>query len=182
MLADDMESLVQVNPAYDVKYVIKHSATKYNFNVSYQKAWQALKRARENVYGTWESSCQHLPKYMGTLQRHNPGTIVEWRHKDCVNGVCTLGYVFWAFRPCTEAFKYCPKILIVDGTHLYTKYKHKLLIANTLDANQKVLSVAYAIVDEETFRSWHWFLSMLATHVVRILKECVLLRTDIRVF
>ncbi|KAL8549411.1 hypothetical protein ACS0TY_008300 [Phlomoides rotata] len=160
LLAGDMESLVQVDPTYDVKYVIEHVNSKYNHTISYQKTWQALKRARENVYGTWESSCQFLPKYMGALQRYNPGTIVEWRHKDTVNGVCTLGYEFWAYRPCIEAFKHYCKILTIYGTHLYTKYKHKLLIANTLDANQKVISVAYAIVDDESFRSWHWFLSV----------------------
>ncbi|KAL8525088.1 hypothetical protein ACS0TY_014628 [Phlomoides rotata] len=150
-----MESLVQVDPAYDVKYVIEHANSKYNYTISYQKAWQALKRARENVYGTWESSCQFLPKYMGALQRYNPRTIVEWRHKDRVDGVFTLGYVFWAYRPCIKAFKHCRKILAIDGTPLYTKYRHKLLISNTLDTNQKIISVAYAIVDDESYRSWH---------------------------
>ncbi|KAL8525018.1 hypothetical protein ACS0TY_014583 [Phlomoides rotata] len=151
LLVDDMVSLIQVDPAHDVKYVIEHADSKYNYTISYQKAWQALKRAKENVFGTWESSCQYLPKYMGGLQRYNPGIIMEWRYKDAINGVCTLGYVFWAFRPYIETFKHYRKILTVDGTHMYTKYKHKLLIAKTLDANQKIISVAYAIADEEIF-------------------------------
>ncbi|KAL8546151.1 hypothetical protein ACS0TY_006032 [Phlomoides rotata] len=50
---------------------------------------------------------------------------------------------------------------------MYTKYRHKLLIANTLDANQKIISVAYAIMDDESYQSWKWFLDALATHVVR---------------
>ncbi|KAL8487227.1 hypothetical protein ACS0TY_023774 [Phlomoides rotata] len=124
-----MVSLVQVDPAYDVKYVIEHVDSKYNYTISYQKAMEALKCAREN----------YLPKYMGTLQIYTPRTIMGWRHKDAINGVCMLGYVFWVFRPCIEAFKHCRKILIMDGTHMYTKYKHKLLIPNTLDANQKVI-------------------------------------------
>ncbi|KAL8536067.1 hypothetical protein ACS0TY_011630 [Phlomoides rotata] len=148
LLASDMDTC-------DVKYVIEHANSKYNYTISYQKAWQALKRARKNVYGTWESSYQFLPKYMGALQRYNPGTIVEWRHKDRVDGVFTLGYVFWAYRPCIDAFKHCRKIFVVDGTHIYTKYRHKLLIANTLDANQKIILMAYAIVDDESYRSWH---------------------------
>ncbi|KAL8492084.1 hypothetical protein ACS0TY_023631 [Phlomoides rotata] len=85
-----MESLVQVDPVYDVKYVIEHANSKYNYTISYQKVWQALKRARENVYGVWESSCQFLPKYMGALQRYNPGIVMDWCHKDTPNGVCTL--------------------------------------------------------------------------------------------
>ncbi|KAL8497298.1 hypothetical protein ACS0TY_020838 [Phlomoides rotata] len=56
LLAGDMESLVKVDLAYDVKYVIEHAYSKYNYTILYQKAWQALKCARENMYGTWESS------------------------------------------------------------------------------------------------------------------------------
>ncbi|KAL8527905.1 hypothetical protein ACS0TY_005641 [Phlomoides rotata] len=94
--AGDMKGLVKVDPAYDVKYVIEHADSKYNYTITYQKVWQALKRARENVYGTWESSCQFLPKYMGALQRYNPGTIVEWDHKERVDGVFTLGTIEYA--------------------------------------------------------------------------------------
>ncbi|KAL0412635.1 UNVERIFIED_CONTAM: hypothetical protein Sradi_1465200 [Sesamum radiatum] len=43
-------------------------------------------------------------------------------------------------------------------------YKHKLLVAVTLDANNQVLPLAFALVDEETLASWTWFLQMLARH------------------
>ncbi|KAL8466927.1 hypothetical protein ACS0TY_035850 [Phlomoides rotata] len=109
LLAGDMEGLVKVDPAYDVKYVIEHADSKYNYTISYQKVWQTLKRARENVYGTWESSCQFLPKYMGALQKYNHGTIVEWDHRERVDGVFTLGYVFWAYRPFIEASRHSLK-------------------------------------------------------------------------
>ncbi|KAL0370367.1 UNVERIFIED_CONTAM: hypothetical protein Sangu_0354800 [Sesamum angustifolium] len=51
------------------------------YDVPYQKAWYSLKMAREIVYGTWESSVQKLPAYLGAIQKYNPGTIVEWKHK-----------------------------------------------------------------------------------------------------
>ncbi|GAV82152.1 LOW QUALITY PROTEIN: hypothetical protein CFOL_v3_25605, partial [Cephalotus follicularis] len=35
---------------------------------------------------------------------------------------------FWAFDAAIEAFKYCRPVTCVDGTHLYGKYKGKLLI------------------------------------------------------
>ncbi|XP_075475684.1 uncharacterized protein LOC142509464 [Primulina tabacum] len=78
----------------------------------------------------------------------------------------TLNYVFWAFRPCVDGFWHCRKIISVDGTHLYTKYKHKMLIGVTLDANNQVLPL-FAIVYEETTDSWKWFLENLRRHVVR---------------
>ncbi|KAL0383848.1 UNVERIFIED_CONTAM: hypothetical protein Sradi_2779100 [Sesamum radiatum] len=64
----------------------------------------------------------------------------------------------------TQGFRYCRNVISVDGTHLYTRYKHKLLVAVTLDANNQVLPLAFALVDEETLASWTWFLQMLARH------------------
>ncbi|KAL0347373.1 UNVERIFIED_CONTAM: hypothetical protein Scaly_1753300 [Sesamum calycinum] len=123
--------------------------------------------AREQVYGTWESSVKKLPRFMAFLQKLNPGTVVEWLNLDTDRpGVQMLHYVFWAFRPCIEGFRSCRNVISVDGTHLYTKYKHKLLVAVTLDANQQVLPLAFALVDEESLASWRWFLQMLAKHLL----------------
>ncbi|KAL0390225.1 UNVERIFIED_CONTAM: hypothetical protein Scaly_0379600 [Sesamum calycinum] len=95
---------VKCNPSYG-KHVIQNVKDQTGYDVPYQKAWYSLKMAREIVYGTWESSVQKLPAYLGAIQKYNPGTIVEWKHK--------------------------------DGTHLYTKYKYKLLIAAAMDGNQQ---------------------------------------------
>ncbi|KAL0380986.1 UNVERIFIED_CONTAM: hypothetical protein Sangu_0162900 [Sesamum angustifolium] len=140
---------------------------RFDFEISYHKAWQSLKAAREQVYGTWESSVKKLPRFMEFLQKLNPGTVVEWLNLETDRpGVQMLHYVFWAFRPCIEGFRSCRNVISVDGTHLYTKYKHKLLVAVTLDANQQVLPLAFALVDEESLASWRWFLQMLAKHLL----------------
>ncbi|KAL0302338.1 UNVERIFIED_CONTAM: hypothetical protein Scaly_3035800 [Sesamum calycinum] len=84
-----------------------------------------------------------IPVEHGLIQNYqklNPGTVVEWLNLDTDRpGVQMLHYVFWAFRPCIEGFRCCRNVISVDGTHLYTKYKHKLLVAVTLDANQQDL-------------------------------------------
>ncbi|XP_073311041.1 uncharacterized protein [Primulina huaijiensis] len=99
------------------------------------------------VYGTWESSIQLLPKYMLALSKYNPRTVVDLKHLRANTEMSkTLNYVFWAFKPCADGFQHCRKIISVDGTHLYTKYKHKMLIGVTLDANNQVLPLAFAIV------------------------------------
>ncbi|KAK4383659.1 hypothetical protein Sango_2722100 [Sesamum angolense] len=38
-----------------------------------------------------------------------------------------------------EGFQFCRKSISVDGTHLYTKYKHTILIAAAMDGNQQDL-------------------------------------------
>ncbi|KAL0312508.1 UNVERIFIED_CONTAM: hypothetical protein Sradi_5650100 [Sesamum radiatum] len=152
-------------PNFAIKNVRQTIKDKFGFEIPYHKAWQALKAAREQIYGTWESSVQKLPRYMSALQKWNPGTVVEWYHLDTDRpGLHMLNYVFWAFRPCIQGFRYCRNVISVDGTHLYTRYKHKLLVAVTLDANNQVLPLAFALVDEETLASWTWFLQMLARH------------------
>ncbi|KAL0424654.1 UNVERIFIED_CONTAM: hypothetical protein Sradi_1000200 [Sesamum radiatum] len=160
---------VKCNPSYGIKHVIQNVKDQTGYDVPYQKAWYSLKMAREIVYGTWESSVQKLPAYLGAIQKYNPGTIVEWKHKgfQASTGKYVMGYVFWAFKPCIDGFQFCRNVISVDGTHLYTKYKYKLLIAAAMDGNQQVLPLAFAVVDEETYPSWKWFLQQLSRHVIR---------------
>ncbi|KAL0376572.1 UNVERIFIED_CONTAM: hypothetical protein Scaly_0774800 [Sesamum calycinum] len=68
---------VKCNPSYGIKHVIQNVKDQTGYDVPYQKAWYSLKMAREIVYGTWESSVQKLPAYLGAIQKYNPGTIVE---------------------------------------------------------------------------------------------------------
>ncbi|KAL0389060.1 UNVERIFIED_CONTAM: hypothetical protein Scaly_0263100 [Sesamum calycinum] len=116
---------VKCNPSYGIKHVIQNVKDQTGYDVPYQKAWYSLKMAREIVYGTWESSVQKLPAYLGAIQKYNPGTIVEWKHK--------------GFQASTAA----------------------------MDGNQQVLPLAFAVVDEETYPSWKWFLQQLSRHVIR---------------
>ncbi|KAL0403988.1 UNVERIFIED_CONTAM: hypothetical protein Sradi_2039600 [Sesamum radiatum] len=160
---------VKSDPTYGIKNVIQTVKDELGFDISYQKAWYSLRMAREIIFGTWESSVRILPKYMKALQTWNKETIVEWEHKtfqpSC--GAYVIKYVFWAFKPCIEGFQFCRRVIIVDEIHLYTKYKHKMLIAATLDGNQQILPLAFAIVDEGSTLSWKWFLQMLSKHIIR---------------
>ena len=65
-------------------------------------------------------------------------------------------------------------MISIDGTHLYGKYRGVLLIAMATDANNKVLPLAFAVVDKESGPSWGWFLERL-----RISLEDVIADKDI---
>ncbi|KAK4402446.1 hypothetical protein Sango_0985300 [Sesamum angolense] len=123
---------VKCNPSYGIKHVIQNVKDQTGYDVPYQKAWYNLKMAREIVYGTWESSVQKLPAYLGAIQKYNPGTIVEWKHK--------------GLQASTAA----------------------------MDGNQQVLPLAFAVVDEETYPSWKWFLQQLSRHVIEGRRGCAL--------
>ncbi|KAI3461587.1 hypothetical protein Pfo_018250 [Paulownia fortunei] len=58
------------------------------------------------------------------------------------------------YRTWESSVRKLPKYLgAMDETHLYTKYIHKMLIVVGMDANQQVLHLAFAIIDEEIFTS-----------------------------
>ncbi|XP_061367434.1 uncharacterized protein LOC133310520 isoform X2 [Gastrolobium bilobum] len=54
----------------------------------------------------------------------------------------SLGRVFWTFKQCCDAFDYCKPVIQIDGTYL----RGTLLIATTVDDNNYVLPIAFAVV------------------------------------
>ncbi|XP_071694740.1 uncharacterized protein [Rutidosis leptorrhynchoides] len=127
------------------------------------------------MYGTWESNFADLPRYVNELQHTNPDTIVEFLYGPRVeNGVDTFKYVFWAFGPAIRAYSQCIPIICIDGTHLKGAYNGKVLTAVGKNANNQILPVAFAIVDNESNKSWTWFLGLLQLHVVGNRKLCVI--------
>jgi len=137
----------------------------YHHKVSYWKAWLAKQKILERLFGTHEESFQLLPKLLLAIKECNPGTIVDWDHKLVDGNRATFGRVFWAFGAAIKGFKYLRPLISIDGTHLYGKYKAKLLIAVAYDANNGVYPLCFAIVEEETNDNWRWFLDLLRRFV-----------------
>ncbi|XP_019157168.1 PREDICTED: uncharacterized protein LOC109153758 [Ipomoea nil] len=100
------------------------------------------------------------------IQQTNPDFVVDTVYTEtAIQNEFRFKYVFWAFKPAIEGFKYCLPVLTVDGTHLYEKYKCHLLLAVAINANKEIHPVAYSIVEAETGDSWSWFLRLVAQNV-----------------
>ncbi|XP_068645108.1 uncharacterized protein [Aristolochia californica] len=131
---------------------------KYHISVEYAKAWRAKCKAIKAIYGDWDESYNLLPRFLDAIKEANPANefilfCEEFGHERMFK--C----VFWAFgsRP----------LISVDGTHLYGKYPHCLLIATTLDGNNGLFPLAFAIVESENQKSWEWFLACLDRFVIK---------------
>ncbi|RYR13643.1 hypothetical protein Ahy_B04g070530 isoform F [Arachis hypogaea] len=171
-IAEAIKSLVEADPSLKVKSVIAEVQSKFNYTVSYRKAWLAKQRAVEKIFGGWEASYEALPIWFEAMCHKEPSAVVHfetmpaYQGDDLVSHIRVLHRVFWSYYPCIKAFRHCKPFVQVDGTHLYGKYKGCLLVAVSQDGNNNIVPIAFAIVEGETSDAWHFFLSNLRQHVV----------------
>ncbi|XP_074328219.1 uncharacterized protein LOC141666121 [Apium graveolens] len=118
-----------------------------------------------------DESYEYLPKFMNALQSFNHDTFVDCHFKEHDLGepiaeVVRFKQVFWALKPCIDAFPHCIHVLLIDGTHLYDKYGGVLLTATAVVGFNHILLVAFIIVEGENAASWSWFMERLKNKVV----------------
>ncbi|XP_015942418.1 uncharacterized protein LOC107467756 [Arachis duranensis] len=171
-VAEAIKPLVEVDPSIKVKSVIADIQSKFNYTISYRKAWLAKQQAVESIFGSWEASYEALPIWFEAMCHKEPSAVVHfetmpaYQGDDLVPDIRVLHRVFWSYYPCIRAFRHCKPVVQVDGTHLYGKYKGCLLVAVSQDGNNNIVPIAFAIVEGETSDAWHFFLSNLRQHVV----------------
>ncbi|XP_072088117.1 uncharacterized protein [Arachis hypogaea] len=141
--AEAIKPLVEVDPSIKVKSVIAEVQSKFNYTVSYRKAWLATQKAVESIFGGWEASYEALPIWFEAMCHKEPSAVVYFETMLAYQGDD-----------------------LVDGTHLYEKYKGCLLVVVSQDGNNNIVPIAFAIVEGETSDAWHFFLSNLRQHVV----------------
>ncbi|KAL4365299.1 hypothetical protein AHAS_Ahas07G0092200 [Arachis hypogaea] len=160
-----MKPLVESDPSIKVKSIIPEVQARFNYTISYQKAWLAKQKSIAKVFGRWKESYQALPLWFLVMVQKMHGSQVQIETRPLYNGiqevdgVRILHRVFWNFNPCIRAFKYCKPLVQVDRTHLYGKYKGCLLVAVAQDGNKNIVPIAFAIVESEIADTWHFFLN-----------------------
>jgi hypothetical protein len=133
------------------------------------------------LWGDWKDAYGRVPKILQAITHFNPGT--KWcthttgkeeLHKGVMKPV--MERVYWCFPQCVEAFKHCRPVISVDGTSLTEKYMGVLLITTCVDGEDRLVPLAFALVESENVDSWSWFLHLVRWDVVgRLRKVCIVL-------
>ncbi|XP_068639516.1 uncharacterized protein [Aristolochia californica] len=139
---------------------------KYHIYIEYGKTWRAKCKAIKVIYGDWDELYNLLPRFLDAIKEANPANefilcCEEFGHEKMFK--C----IFWAFGSSIAGFQYYRPLISVDGTHLYGKYPHCLLIATTLDGNNGLFPLAFAIVESKNQNSWKGFLVCLDHFVIK---------------
>uniref|UniRef100_A0A2N9GCN4 MULE transposase domain-containing protein n=1 Tax=Fagus sylvatica TaxID=28930 RepID=A0A2N9GCN4_FAGSY len=145
-------------------------------NISFNdEVWDTKQKAIANIFGDWGESYQLLPKFMKALIDSNASTQVEWKTYWSEDAGCAIfESVFWAFGPSIQGFVHCRPVVSIDATHLYGKYKGKLMIAMVTDANNGIYPLAFAVMEKESKDTWRWFLRFLKKHVTKNRELCII--------
>ncbi|XP_074266095.1 uncharacterized protein LOC141588558 [Silene latifolia] len=174
-ISNAIRNIVEADWGLMVNAIIEIIIDKYNYKISYMKAWKAKQKALADIFGDWELSYQLLPRFFEDLKEANPGTVVQFVNYPTDDpNVVIFGWVFWAFGASIKGFPHCRPIITIDGTHLYGKYKGVLMISMGVDANDQLYPLAFAIVELETTETWSWFLACIRCLVTQRSGLCII--------
>ncbi|KAK8577324.1 hypothetical protein V6N13_027603 [Hibiscus sabdariffa] len=109
------------------------------------------------VLGSHKGQYSMIYGYLGEIRTSNPGSTTILMLD---NRVFLRMYI--CLHACKEGYKAgCRSVLSIDGCHLKGYYGGTFLAAVSVDANDHIYPIAYAVVEAETESSWNWFLSLL---------------------
>ena len=143
-LAQEFHKYILEDHTYKIKDLQNLMNERFQHEISYYKIWDAKQKAIANIHGNWEESYQKLQKLLLAYKDSDMGTQVSYRSiNGDTPGTIIFKYVFWAFASSIVRFAHSKPVISIDGTHLYGKYKGKLLIAMATDANNEIFPLAF---------------------------------------
>jgi hypothetical protein len=89
------------------------------------------------------------------IARTTPGT--KFKILTCGisdNNIKIFKSIVWAYGPCIAAFKHLRPVITIDAGFLSGCYKGRLLMACGYDAENKVIPLAFGIMNAENVDNW----------------------------
>ncbi|XP_059280955.1 uncharacterized protein LOC132034577 [Lycium ferocissimum] len=122
------------------------------------------------VRGTPEHGYACLSAYLYMVGNLNPGSRI------CISldDADRFKYYFVAYGACIRGYKHMPKVIVVDGTHLYGQYEGVLLSAVAQDTENHIYPIAFCVADKECDESWTYFFEQLRYIIVDEPDLCII--------
>ncbi|XP_019184805.1 PREDICTED: uncharacterized protein LOC109179765 [Ipomoea nil] len=134
------------------------------FDLSTKQAYRAMRKAKEVIEGEAIEFFNKIWSYKLEIEKTNPNTTCKVKVSDLLyDGKPRFLRMYFCWEASKEGYKFCRKLIGVDGCHLKTKFGGQLLTAIGIDGNDSIFPLAYAIVEGETKDSWIWFLNFIKT-------------------
>ncbi|KAJ4974525.1 hypothetical protein NE237_007699 [Protea cynaroides] len=160
-IATKLASKLRTDP--DMKTESIHAAlnAKYGINPHKQQLYRARKIARQETEGSFKISYAQLPKYGELLREKNPGTVFKLQPHERIDfsQPPVFKRLFICLDACKKGFlRGCRPFIGLDVCHLRGTYEGVFLSAISIDGNNGLFPLAFAVVESETKDSWSFFL------------------------
>ncbi|KAL9232176.1 hypothetical protein vseg_007315 [Gypsophila vaccaria] len=158
-MCSKLSTELRAQPDMPTKSMAKMLMENYGIGVANRTMYKARNMANEQLHGKQEESYNMLAAYVEMIKKTNPGSwaLIIW-HEPHGDQKKYFKAMFISFKPWIMGFlRGCRPIIGVDGCHLKGRYNGMLLSAMTLDANNNLYCIGYAIVGKETTESWQYF-------------------------
>jgi hypothetical protein len=91
-----------------------------------------------------------LPQILGAIAQTTPGIKYKISTCDTSNdNVKIFKFIAWAYGPCIAMFKHLRPVITIDAGFLSSSYKGRLLMVCGYDAENKLISLAFEIVNAD---------------------------------
>ncbi|XP_031503575.1 uncharacterized protein LOC116266470 [Nymphaea colorata] len=158
VVADLIKHKLRDSPDCSPADIVNEIERDYGLKLKYSQAWRAKEIVKEQLLGKDVDSYKELPRYCEKIPRTNPGSIATL----LTTGEGRFHRLFISFRASLHGFEHgCRPLLFLDSTSVKLKYGDVLLVASSIDANDGTFPIAFAIVEQEAYESWKWFLLQL---------------------
>ncbi|KAL0921330.1 hypothetical protein M5K25_008392 [Dendrobium thyrsiflorum] len=162
-VANKIQEMVKRCPDIPPKEINSGLEKEFGLSFPYIKLWRAREQARDNIFGSVDDNYKWVPTLTAELLDRNPGSHITYTF-NAIDNAFQRFYV--SFKVCVDGFLFgCRPLVSLDACHLKSKYLGVLLSANTIDGNNGLFTVAFAVVETEPKHTWSCFLKNLEENV-----------------
>ena len=155
---------LRVNPKLTAKKIGEEIKRSYNLTVTEGQCQKAKTKITRERKASHEAHFSRIWDYDAELHKTNPGTITEIvtipgatpRHKQ------KFDRIYVCFEAQRAAWKStCRPIIGLDGAFLKWDVKGQLIAAVGRDGDNRIVPIAWAVVEIENDINWAWFVNHL---------------------
>ena len=140
------------NIEFKVKDLVATVGRDVTVQLALSKAYKARDIARDMVRGDFCEQYTKVRRYCAELRRSNPGTTAKVT-------VAVLDHNFKRVYVCLATCKegcgsHCRPLISLDACHLKGVVAGQLLVAVSIDGNDGMYPIAYAVAEAENKETW----------------------------
>ncbi|XP_008800158.1 uncharacterized protein LOC103714622 isoform X3 [Phoenix dactylifera] len=153
-----LKEKLQETPQCKPKELVRELYEDYGVTLTYSQVWRGREVAQKELYDTLKETYNQLPWFCERILETNPGSvaILSTSHDS------KFRRFFVSFHASLHGFEHgCRPLLFLDRIPLKANNQFKLLAAASVDGDDAIFPVAFAVVEDENYDSWIWFLGQL---------------------